>query len=123
MAATLVSNISINKTELYSRKNIFENGYGIKLTESISTLDIVLDTFYEIGVVSNFLLISTDSIIDLVLNQVTSLINPNGTTSFVSNVVTIPISGIFLSYANFGKVLIKRNTSISRLPKVSIIYS
>lgn len=120
---TLVTDIAIRKTELYSRQKIFDNTYGIKLDGGISTIDIQLDTTYELPQVSNFLMISTDSTIDMVIHQINQVVDANNVVTYKTDTVSIPVSGIFVAYANFGKVILQRNKNIARLPKVSIVYS
>ena len=120
---TLVTDIAIRKTELYSRQKIFDNTYGIKLDGGISTIDIQLDTTYELPQVSNFLMISTDSTIDMVIHQVNQVVDANNVVTYKTDTVSIPVSGIFVAYANFGKVILQRNKNIARTPKVSIVYS
>ena len=120
---TLVTDIAIRKTELYSRQKIFDNSYGIKLDGGVSTIDIQLDTSYELPQVSNFLMISTDSTIDMVIHQVNQVVDANNVVTYKTDTVSIPVSGIFVAYANFGKVILQRNKNIARVPKVSIVYS
>lgn len=120
---TLVTDIAIRKTELYSRQKIFDNTYGIKLDGGISTIDIQLDTTYELPQVSNFLMISTDSTIDMVIHQINQVVDANNVVTYKTDTVSIPVSGIFVAYANFGKVILQRNKNIARTPKVSIVYS
>ena len=120
---TLVTDISIRKTELYSRQKIFDNTYGIKLDGGVSTFDIQLDSSYELPQVSNFLVISTDSTIDMVIHQVNQVVDANNVVTYKTDTVSIPVSGIFVAYANFGKVILQRNKNIARVPKVSIVYS
>ena len=120
---TLVTDIAIRKTELYSRQKIFDNTYGIKLDGGVSTFDIQLDSSYELPQVSNFLLISTDSTIDMVIHQVNQVVDANNVVTYKTDTVSIPVSGIFVAYANFGKVILQRNKNIARVPKVSIVYS
>ena len=120
---TLVTDIAIRKTELYSRQKIFDNTYGIKLDGGVSTFDIQLDSSYELPQVSNFLMISTDSTIDMVIHQVNQVVDANNVVTYKTDTVSIPVSGIFVAYANFGKVILQRNKNITRVPKVSIVYS
>ena len=120
---TLVTDIAIRKTELYSRQKIFDNTYGIKLGGGVSTFDIQLDSSYELPQVSNFLMISTDSTIDMVIHQVNQVVDANNVVTYKTDTVSIPVSGIFVAYANFGKVILQRNKNIARVPKVSIVYS
>ena len=120
---TLVTDIAIRKTELYSRQKIFDNTYGIKLDGGVSTIDIQLDTTYELPQVSNFLMISTDSTIDMVIHQINQVVDANNVVTYKTDTVSIPVSGIFVAYANFGKVILQRNKNITRVPKVSIVYS
>ena len=121
--ATLVTDISIKKTELYSRQKIFDNGYGIKLNGGVSTFDISLDSTFELPQVSNFLMISTDSTIEMVIHQINEVVDANNNVTYKTDTVSIPVSGIFVAYANFGKVILQRNKNIARVPKVSIVYS
>ena len=120
---TLVTDIAIRKTELYSRQKIFDNTYGIKLDGGVSTFDIQLDSSYELPQVSNFLMISTDSTIDMVIHQINQVVDANNVVTYKTDTVSIPVSGIFVAYANFGKVILQRNKNIARVPKVSIVYS
>jgi hypothetical protein len=121
--ATLVAEVSLRKTELYSRQKVFGNTYGIKVAGGLSSLDISLDQPYELPQVSNFLLISTDSTIDMIVNQVVEVTNDDGSTEFKTQTVTLPVTGIFMTYANFGKVRLQRNSNIARVPKVTVMYS
>jgi hypothetical protein len=121
--ATLVAEVSLRKTELYSRQKVFGNTYGIKVAGGLSSIDISLDQPYELPQVSNFLLISTDSTIDMIVNQVVEVTNDDGSTEFKTQTVTLPVTGIFMTYANFGKVRLQRNSNIARIPKVTVMYS
>jgi hypothetical protein len=121
--ATLVAEVSLRKTELYSRQKVFGNTYGIKVVGGLSSIDISLDQPYELPQVSNFLLISTDSTIDMIVNQVVEVTNDDGSTEFKTQTVTLPVTGIFMTYANFGKVRLQRNSNIARIPKVTVMYS
>ena len=121
--ATLVAEVSLRKTQLYSRQKVFGNTYGIKVAGGLSSIDISLDQPYELPQVSNFLVISTDSTIDMVIHQVNQVVDANNVVTYKTDTVSIPVSGIFVAYANFGKVILQRNKNIARVPKVSIVYS
>ena len=121
--ATLVAEVNIRKTELYSRQRVFGNTYGIKVAGGLTSVDRSLDDPFELPQVSNFLLISTDSTIDMIVNQVVEVTSEDGSKEFKTMTMTIPVTGIFLTYANFGKVRLQRNANIARVPKVSVLYS
>lgn len=114
---TIVTEIGVRKTELYSRQRLFDNVYGIKIPSGITTTDISLELDYEIYEINNFLLISTDSTIDLKLERLSDIDN-----SIVEQ-INFQVSGVFLTYSNFAKITLKRNGKINRIPKVTIIHS
>ena len=121
--ATLVAEVSLRKTELYSRQKLFGNTYGVKVAGGLTTVERSLDEPFELQQVSNFLLISTDSTIDMVVNQVSEVTNDDGSVEFKTQTLILPVTGMFMTYANFGKVRLQRNANIARVPKVTVMYS
>lgn len=108
---TLVTHVRLNKTELHTRQLLYENAYGIRFDASTSMIDIELTNEYSVQV-DNFVSISTDSRIQL------SLETDDLTVSKI-----IEIRGLFLTYANLGKITLLRHPQINRIPKVTIIYA
>lgn len=107
---TLVTHVRLNKTELFTRQLLYENAYGIRFDASTNMIDIELTTEYSVQV-DNFISISTDSRIQLSME----------TDGLIAK--TIEVRGLFLTYANLGKITIFRHPQVNRIPKVTIIYA
>lgn len=120
---TLSSSLTVRKTDLYNRKIIFDNQYGIQFDGDLTLKDCQITEELTLEI-NNFLLISTDTPLLMTISQDTIFVDPiSGNTSKNTQKITTRISGIFLSYANLGKVILRCDPAVQRVPKTSLIYS
>lgn len=119
MGQTLTATLRIMESELYRRTRLFEDTSGVSIDKPVSTLKTDLVNPIELGVVSNFLMISTDATVELVLHQVDS----SDRLDVKVNTVILPVTAFFMSYSRFPKVTVRRVSGSQRIPKVTLIYA
>lgn len=119
MKNTITTSLRVMQSGLYSRDRLFEDTAGVAIDKAISTLRTELVNPIELSSVSNFLMISTDATVELVLHQVDS----SDRLDVKVNTVKLKVDAFFLSYSRFGKVYIKRVPGSVRTPNLSIVYA
>lgn len=119
MKNTITTSLRVMQSGLYSRDRLFEDTAGVAIDKAISTLRTELVNPIELSAVSNFLMISTDATVELVLHQVDS----SDRLDVKVNTVVLPVTAFFMSYSRFPKVIVRRVSGSQRIPKVALIYA
>lgn len=119
MANALTTTIRVMNTELYQRHRIFEDTAGVSIDNRVSIINTDLKSPIELNAVSNFLMISTDATVELVIHQVDSA----DRLDVKVNTVVLPVTAFFLSYSRFPKLILRQVSGTKRVPKVTLVYS
>lgn len=121
-SSTLTTSLRINKTQLFNKTKLFEETAGVPIGGRVSTMDFRLDSPVELSAVSNFLMVSTDTRLELVIVQTNPVSGADPSQQKVDTVI-LPVTAYFLAYSRFGKVILRQAPGMKRIPKVSVIYS
>ena len=119
MRQTLTTTIRVMESDLYHRNRLFEDTSGVASSKQVSTLKTELVNPIELNAVSNFIMISTDATVELIMHQVDS----SDRFNIKTNTIVLAVSAFFLCYAQFQKIVIKKIEGTKRTPKMTIIYS
>lgn len=109
----------MDSSNLSGRSRIFEDSFGVKVGHKFSTINTDLVTPIKLSAISNFIMVSTDTPVELVLTQI-----ENADRMDVKlNTIVLPVTGLFVTYSRIQQLEIRRVEGGQRVPKMTIIYA